>query len=78
MFCDEPIIRVYLGQDEYDSIDGADAFLDCYHDLAYHVTEGYRIVWKPRIGQSHLMYMVFLKNLKQICVSDQVNGFVME
>ena len=34
--------------------------------------------WKPRIGQSHLMYMVFLKNLKQICVSDQVNGFVME
>lgn len=44
MFCDEPIVRVYLGQDEYESIDSADAFLDCYHDLAYHVTEGYRIV----------------------------------
>ena len=52
MFCDEPIIRVYLGQDEYDSIDGADAFLDCYHDLAYHVTEGYRIVLETENHQN--------------------------
>lgn len=44
MFCDEPIIRVYLGRDEYETRDGANAFLDGYHDLAYHVTEGYRIV----------------------------------
>ena len=44
MFCDEPIVRVYLGEDEYERIKGANSFLDCYHDLAYHVTEGYRIV----------------------------------
>lgn len=44
MLCDEPIIAVYEGQREYDDIEGADAFLDCYHDLAYHVTEGYRII----------------------------------
>ena len=44
MFCDEPVIRVYLGSREYDDLEGANAFLDCYHDLAYHVTEGYRMV----------------------------------
>ena len=27
-----------------DGMEGANAFFDCYHDLAYHVTPGYRIV----------------------------------
>ena len=44
MFCDEEVIAAYCGTREYDDIDGANAFLDCYHDLAYHVTEGERIV----------------------------------
>ncbi len=44
MFCNEPIIAVYEGCREYDDIDGADAFFDCFHELAYHVTEGYRII----------------------------------
>ena len=44
MFCDEPIIRIYLGRDEYERREGANSLFDCYHELAYHVTEGYRIV----------------------------------
>ena len=42
MFCDEPIKRVYHGSCE--TIDGAADYFDHYHDLAYHVTEGYRMV----------------------------------
>ena len=44
MFCNEPIIAAYEGSREYRDIDGANSFFDCYHELAYHVTEGYRIV----------------------------------
>ena len=44
MFCDEPIIKVYIGVREDDDIYNHNAFLDCYHDIAYHCTEGYRIV----------------------------------
>lgn len=42
MFCDEPVIRVYEGRQE--NILQANAFLDCYHGISYHVAEGYRIV----------------------------------
>ena len=44
MFCDEKIINVYYGQNEYDDIDGANCWFDCYHDIAFHTTEGYRLV----------------------------------
>ncbi len=44
LFCSEPIVAAYEGSRKYDDIQGADAFFDCYHDLAYHVTQGYRIV----------------------------------
>ena len=44
IFCDEPIIAGYYGSREYDDIDGDNAWFDFYHDLAYHVTEGHRIV----------------------------------
>ena len=44
MFCNEKIIAAYEGRREYDDIAGADSYFDCYHDLAYHVTEGKCIV----------------------------------
>ena len=44
MFCDEPVLKVYLGVIEDDFAYSHNAFLDCYHDIAYHCTEGYRIV----------------------------------
>ena len=44
MFCEERITKVYLGVQEYDDLYSANEFLDCYHDLAYHCTKGYRIV----------------------------------
>ena len=43
IFCDEPIIAGYNGYIEHDSY-GENAWLDVFHDIAYHVTEGNRIV----------------------------------
>ena len=48
MFCDEPIIAAYSGSREYDDISGANSFFDCYHDLAFHTTEGERIVLETK------------------------------
>ena len=44
IFCDEIIVAAYRGTGKYDDMDDAASFLDCYHDLAYHVTKGERIV----------------------------------
>lgn len=44
MFCDEPVIRAYMGEREYDDLPDANAFFDCYHGIVFHVTDGYRIV----------------------------------
>ena len=44
LFCDEPIIAGYNGCREYNDFHGDNAWFDVYHDIAYHVTEGYRIV----------------------------------
>ena len=44
MFCDEKIIAVYLGQNEYHDFDGANCWFDIYHDIAFHTTEGYRLL----------------------------------
>ena len=44
MYCDEPIIAAYEGIQEDDYFKFSNAFLDCYHDMAYHVKKGYRIV----------------------------------
>ena len=41
MFCEEPIIKVYYGIQK--TFEG-DYFLDCYHDLAFHVTNGCRLL----------------------------------
>ena len=44
MFCDEKIITVYLGQNEYHNIEGENCWFDIYHDIAFHTTEGYRLL----------------------------------
>ena len=44
MFCNEKIVAVYLGQNEYHDIDGANCWFDIYHDIAFHTTEGYRLL----------------------------------
>jgi hypothetical protein len=44
VFCDEKILKVYMGVVEYDDVYSHNAFLDCYHDIAYHCTDGYRLV----------------------------------
>lgn len=44
IYCDEPVIATYRGTREYDDLDGANSYLDCYHGITYHVTEGERIV----------------------------------
>ncbi len=44
MYCDEMIEKVYLGVIADDDVYSHYAFLDCYRDIAYHCTEGYRIV----------------------------------
>lgn len=44
VFCDEKIIAVYLGQNEYHDIEGANCWFDIYHDIAFHTTEGYRLL----------------------------------
>ena len=44
MLCNEKIINVFLGQNEYHDIKGTNCWFDCYHDIAFHTTEGYRYV----------------------------------
>ena len=44
MFCDEKIINVFLGQNEYDDIEGANCWFDCFHDIAFHTASGYRLI----------------------------------
>lgn len=44
MYCEEPIKKVYTGVVEDDFVYSHNAFLDCYHEIAYHCTQGYRLV----------------------------------
>lgn len=44
MFCDEKIINVFLGQNEHHDIEGANCWFDCFRDVAFHTTEGYRLL----------------------------------
>lgn len=43
MFCDEKIIAVYEGRLEYNT-EHENAFFDCFHDIAFHTTRGYRYI----------------------------------
>lgn len=47
MFCDEIIEKVYIIAPDYEN-NNANYFLDCHHDITYHVTEGYRIVLETK------------------------------
>ena len=44
MFCDEVITKVYMGIADDPAIPAPEMFLDCFYEMAYHCTEGYRIV----------------------------------
>lgn len=44
MFCDEKILKVYMGVVEDDDVYSRHAFLDCHHGISYHCTDGYRLV----------------------------------
>lgn len=44
MLCNEKVLKVYMGNVEYDGVCSHNAFLDCYHDIVYHCTDGYRLV----------------------------------
>ena len=44
MFCDEIIQKVYTGVIEDDDVYSHNAFFDCFHEIAYHCTTGYRLV----------------------------------
>lgn len=44
MLCKEKIINVFLGQNEYHDIEGVNCWFDCFHDIAFHTTKGYRLV----------------------------------
>lgn len=46
MFCDEIIEEVFECTAEYD--DSVEYHFDCYHDMALHVTQGYRIILKTK------------------------------
>ena len=54
MFCNEPILNVYTGQSDifipetgkYDN--SGDSFLDCFHDIAYHVEPGQCLVLETK------------------------------
>lgn len=44
MYCDEKIINVYLGQPDYN--DNGELFLDCYCDMALHMTPNFRLIFE--------------------------------
>ena len=44
MFCDEKIVNVFLGQNEDHDMKGANCWFDCFHNIVFHTTVGYRLV----------------------------------
>jgi len=70
LFCDEPIIAVYTGEREYHDLVGANAFFDCYHELAYHVTEGHRMVLETEHYYLSLGADGILKDKKTRAIND--------
>lgn len=62
-FCDEPIMAVYIGH-KYET-EGSNAYFDCCNELAYHLTEGYRIILETKtffISLGHNGVMKIVKN----------------
>ena len=48
VFCEEVIEEVYECMPEYDD-ESVDYYFDCYHDMALHLTKGYRIILKTKM-----------------------------
>lgn len=67
-FCDEPIIAVYIGH-KYD-IDGSNAHFNCCNELAYHITEGYRIILETKTFFISLGHNGVIKSVKSCSVED--------
>ena len=44
MFCEEQIVNVYLGQNKYHDIEGANCWFDFFREIAFHTTDGYRLI----------------------------------
>ena len=70
IFCDEPIIAVYEGSRKFNDIKGANAWLDAFSELAYHVTEGNRIVLETEGYYISLSYNGVTKTKKLCSVKD--------
>ena len=47
VFCNESVEEVFECMPEYDD-DSVNWFFDCYHDMALHLTKGYRIILKTK------------------------------
>ena len=70
IFCDEPIIAGYHGERKYDDIDGANAWFDFYHDIAYHTTEGHRIVLETEHFYISISHNGVAKTLKNCSIQE--------
>lgn len=70
MFCNEPIIAVYNGRREYNDFHGDRQWLDVYHDIAYHVTEGYRIVLETEHYYISLSHDGVIKTEKNCAIEE--------
>lgn len=75
MFCNEPIRKVYIGQPEYNWNDTGNAFLDCYHDIAYHCTDGYRLLLETENYAFLFLQKVSSRNQKKIHTKNPENGY---
>lgn len=70
VFCDEEIVAVYRGRRENDDIVGAKSFLDCYHDLAYHITQGKRIVLETENYYISISFDGVVKENKTVLITE--------
>lgn len=70
LFCDEPILAVYEGSNKYDYVDGTNAYFDVFHDIAYHVTEGYRIVLETENFYISLGHDGVIKTKKECSIEE--------
>ena len=70
MLCEEKIINVFLGMEEYPT-KGANCWFDCYDEIAFHTTEGFRIVLET---ENHMLSLlaggVMIQNKMDFTLSD--------
>lgn len=70
IFCSEPIIAVYEGSNKYDHVDGTNVYFDIFHELAYHVTDGYRMVLETEHYYISLGHDGVIKSEKKCSIED--------